>query len=125
MTQANETYISLETAKLLKDCGVESKLHYIHVLPNSWEVHNLDWDEDPTYDDFGDNEYYPAFSWQEILWEYPQKFFGEKSHYQVVVNYLTEFGYDYIACELLVFLQQKKYEEADEYFKNHTILIKK
>jgi hypothetical protein len=103
--KANKTDISLETAKLLKDCGVESKEYY-------WSgVNELDiYISDKPLANF-DNQVAPAYTWQQILWENRDKF----------LSGINIPAYDYY---LLKLLQQKKYEEADKYLREHTILIK-
>lgn len=68
-------------------------------------------------------ELYPAFTWQEILWEHTDKFFGDKNHYHVTVNNLEQLGYDYIATQILIDLMHKRYDKADLYFRQNCILI--
>lgn len=112
--QANKDHISFETAKLLKECGANNKEYYVwsesEIISkielqkeiNEWAhwVHLVD--------------KYPAFTWQEILWEYPQEFFGSDTKERLT-----------ICTWVMYLLQQKKYEEADLYFREHCILIKK
>ena len=122
--KANKTYISLKTAKLLKDCGIwsefvwcenEANKYYIPTKPiireklneNAWNIP------------------YPAFTWQEILWEYHEEFFSDRNF-----SYGAEYDYDwangnFIVVRLLQLLQQKQYKEADKYFRDNCILIKK
>lgn len=93
--KATKDYISLETAKMLSDGSkmINEKVFY-----------NVMWDELPPY------------SWQEILWEYPEEFFNNK--------YIQK-SYTTITETILSLLQQKKYEEADLYFRENCILISK
>lgn len=94
--KATKDHISFETAKLLKDCGIKNK----YVMRDN----------------------YPAFTWQEILWEHAEKFFGSET---IHINGMdTGFG-DYLEKprEILKLLQKKKYDKADEYFRKHCILI--
>jgi hypothetical protein len=117
--KANSTHISLETAKLLKDCELESKLvwckneanrYYIPAKPITREKSNENAWSIP----------YPAYTWQEILWEYPQEFFGEDA-------YDTFGGYCHtcrFTVDILDFLQDKEYDKADKYFRDNCILIK-
>ena len=105
--QANKTHISLETAKLLEDCGVESAKHWHETKYEGYKIEYGKVPEDNNNEEFTD---YPAFTWQEILWENADKFFG--------VIYERDFS-----KEILFLLQQKKYEEADKYLRDHCILI--
>ena len=111
--KATKDHISLETAKLLKDCGVESKEYYLCIgfyeTDNTIEYYIEDWIID---DESGDH---PAFTWQEILWEYNEIFFNNE-YLQKSTTLITQ--------TILTLLQQKKYEEADLYFREHCILIK-
>jgi len=140
--EANSTHISLETAKLLKDCRVESE--YKFFFDN--------YDKEELKCSISNNEHflqnivrtYSAYTWQEILWEYPKEFFGDKlinneywkDKYDVFdsVDYYsdghnellyTEIAYKRHSRIILDLLQQEKYNEADEYFRENCILIKK
>lgn len=110
--KANENGIGLETAILFKDCGVESK-HWYYMNHAGWHLRPKDKNKTPK-EMFGhfwsDNKYCPAFTWQEILWEHAEEFFG--------VIYERDFS-----KEILFLLQEKKYEEADLYFRENCILI--
>ena len=97
--EANKTHISLETAKLLRDCEVESE--YIFVTIN-YEIR------------------FPAYTWSEILWENAEKFFGEEYLDNEVKN-IKRPRYVVISIKILYILQQKKYEEADDYFREHCL----
>ena len=122
--QATKTHISLETAKLLKDCGVESRGVFVETLVNEWNYVPI------KADIIVNREGYklttlPAYTWQEILWENAEEFFGKK--------YIYCGGYSWAAFEeypkdILTIsshlLQQRKYKEADLYFREHCILIK-
>lgn len=87
--KATKEHISLETGKLLKFCGVTNSL----VFTNECDYEYLD--NGLTIVKPKENKYnvtkpflerfvlrfgseYPAFTWQEILWEYPDKFFGDE-----------------------------------------------
>ena len=119
--EANKDHISLETAKLLKDCGVESENLFIE-YKNSFNIRNKTKLEclflihlSGTY-----NRVYPAYTWQEILWEHAEEFFGE--------DYVYCGGYSLPAFkefpkDIILLLQQKKYKEADEYFRKNCIFI--
>ena len=111
--QANETHISLETAKLLKDCGVYSEYIFVksddtYVTPQTIKTDRLCFLEIET-----NLEYYPAFTWQDILWEHAEEFFEAR-------------GYELetILLYILSLLRQGKHEEADIYFREHCVLIK-
>lgn len=105
MTKANSTHISLETANLLKDCGVESEYWYILHKDGKkcWDIVNIE--------SLGPNEwidFYPAYSWKEILWEHAAKFFfNEKSQTEVILH----------------FLRMQMYDQADNIFKENCIFI--
>lgn len=106
--EANSTHISLETAKLLKDCGVESNSVFINTIEGDPDD---GWKISKSINGVGE---YPAYTWQEILWEYPILFFGneEGSEYYKSINILQK-------------LQDKEYDKADKYFRHYCILIKK
>ena len=151
--KTNKTHISLETGKLLKDCGVESKMayikedsEYIAVNIEHWEVVDGEWGDcrdivfKETEDSFEIQGFY-AYTWQEILWENAKKFFsyedlqiGHWSRCETVQNQdgtislgkvVAQGARDKsITTEILDLLQQNKYEEADEYFRKVCVLIK-
>jgi len=114
--KANSTHISLETAKLLKDCRVESE--YKFFFDN--------YDKGELKCSISNNKHflqnivrtYPAYTWQEILWEYDEEFFGENE----IKQNLSHIG---ITDTILFYLQRKEYDEADQYFRDNCILIKK
>ena len=102
--EATKDHISLETAKLLKG--------KVHNQPISCFFKSIKWDKyefvkydwwDYWYDDLYD---LPAYTWQEILWEYPYKF-----------------GSIQICERILLLLRIKEYKEADEFFRRNSILI--
>lgn len=103
--KANENGIGLECAKLLKDCGLESRcIFWNMVSPDKWI--------------FGDKNppitralvpILPAFTWQEILWKY-----------------YKEFGLEHPKdMDILVCLQSGDYEEAEKTFIESCVLINK
>ena len=124
--KTNETHTSLETGKLLKDCEINSKYSFIdnegkYIFANNGfillETRLIN----------NEKEFYPAFTWQEILWEYPEKFFGEN-----FVNPPNWWGegvqnmqYKFATIYIFNLLQDKKYNEADLYFRENCILINK
>jgi hypothetical protein len=134
--KANKTHISLETAKLLIDCGVESEYIFFTQNKKSFISNKKKNHRDG----------YPAFAWGEILWEYPDKFFGvgEKTknyfdgkEHEFLGGKLS-YSYDeggaiefttkesrYVALQIFSRLMQGKYEQADKYFRRNCILIKK
>lgn len=130
--KANSTHISLETAKLLKDCGVDSEYYYYQNELIHNELFYKIYDEHKGMGIYGIecqnkmmSKCYPVYTWQEILWEYPVLFFGEKGVRsatgltQIPVKY-----YEIYPNQILHLLQQKKYDEADKYFQDHCILTK-
>jgi hypothetical protein len=138
--KANITHISFETAKLLKYCkvGVQNEWYFILFNDNSTQSFNSKYENG----DWIQNDVIPAYTWQEILWEYPKEFFGDKlinnkyweDKYDVFdgVDYYydggnelsyTEIAYKRHSRIIVNLLQQKKYDEADEYFRSHCILI--
>jgi hypothetical protein len=147
--KANITHISLETAKLLKDCGVESQDWYCKLFIQRWDdifecqdIYLYIRDNikflSPNHDY---RKLYPAYTWNEILWEYPKEFFGKKWDFVTLFDLATEKEYvpSGWKCNSLVreqyyithtkyilhLLQQKKYNEADKYFRENCVLIKK
>lgn len=148
--KANKDHISLETAKLLKDCGVESECVWIHhhfatfeqkpKLQEGWSVRK------GTSLRVMSNELLPAFTWGEILWERAKEFFGSELiefryedgdelydflggdlRYPYSEGACMEFTckeYSYRAFEITLLLQEANYEGADLYFREHCILIK-
>jgi hypothetical protein len=136
--KANKTHISLETAKLLKDCGVKSEWWSVvdtiteerKIIPSpSSKYYGIETDyyccgkgEESRLEGKG---IWDIYTWQEILWENAEKFFGKENHYNVTINNLIDKnGFDYIATQILILLQQKKYDEADKYFRENCKLIK-
>jgi hypothetical protein len=111
--KANSTHISLETAKLL-----EGKLK----IDNEWGYYSTSYDNYTDYFISGNKHYwrtqpnYPAYTWQEILWEYTILFFGENEIEQDLSVGITDI--------ILFYLQRKEYDEADKYFRDNCILIK-
>ena len=107
--KANKNHISLETSKLLKDCGVESEWGYYTEAYDNYSDYKLSnnphfWKGQPNY---------PAYTWQEILWEDAEKFFGGGDSYR-----------ESCIIEILRLLQQKEYDEADKYFRDNCKIIK-
>ncbi|MBL7052082.1 MAG: hypothetical protein ISS01_03240, partial [Nanoarchaeota archaeon] len=118
--KANKTHISLETAKLLKDCGVESEYYWQESLIMSSLISDLrkgigwtgNWylkeakyasieDEDKIYE----GHLYPAYTWGEILWENAEKFFGEQD-----ICFPSKYAENHFVASILInLLQQKKY----------------
>ena len=124
--KANKTHISLETAKLLKDCRMESELYFAENEGFVVEKHKIDKSQD-----WKDGYFYPAYTWGEILWENAEKFFSKESTMKERNKKIGQPAlffdgpkYKYYTIILLELLQQKKYEEADLYFREHTILKK-
>ena len=114
--KATKDHISLETAKMLKDCGIESRDWYIkeRLGKKAWVISDK---ENVGPNDY--TEFYPAFSWQEILWEYHEQMFGEDNHTGVGLTFVSE----YHARNIVSYLQMEEYEKADEYFRENCILI--
>lgn len=109
MKSATKDYISIDTAILLKNCGIDSKYYYsmwywgnLYITQKIW-FSNSEWNM------------YPLFTWQEILWENGSKFFWEKDTQQVWICQRTIF----------IFLTENKYYEADKFFRENCILITK
>jgi hypothetical protein len=108
--KANKTYISLETAKLLKDCGDIPCNRQIYYSGYISEVGALVSELEEGV--------YPLFAWQEILWENAEKFFekGTNGYDKPMINVHTE--------KIIWYLRNKLYEEADVYFRKTCVLIK-
>lgn len=167
MSNTNTTHISLETAKLLKDCKINSESTY--QIQHSLNYYQTIGKKscglgDKVLRECGMDVEYPAYTWQEILWEFPAEFFGvtteeemekwenkyidclstgesfrnpyrceEKDaskdyHYCICpeCQYNSiNFDRQYHICtkHILKLLQQKKYDEADLYFRKKCILV--
>ncbi len=125
--KANNKHISLETAKLLKDCGIESELQFILFNNNTVQIFNSKYENG----DWIQNDSISAYTWQEILWENPKEFFGDEEKVVWVetctfANHLVSEKYTPgKSAYILDLLQEKKYNEADQYFRENCILIKK
>lgn len=117
--EANSTHISLETAKLLKDCKVESEWVFMNTIEGDPDD---GWKISKSINGVGE---YPAYTWQEILWEYPQEFFGEDV-YDTFGEYChtCNFHTCRFTVDILDFLQDKEYDKADKYFRDNCIYIK-
>lgn len=122
--KANETHIGLETAILLKECGVASNLSFAFAEKIETKVV---YTEDVPLGFYR----FPAFTWQEILWEYPKEFFGEK--YRLDDRYINEEtegieirkpAYKLIPELILGCLQDGYFGRADQIFKANCIIIK-
>lgn len=115
--KANKDHISLETAKLLKDCGVKSEYIFGYSMKGT--------ENDGYYlkkrtEKYLFTFYYPAFTWQEIEDE-AEEFLGVQ---EWTTKYDTPSYFEKVK-DLLYLRLEKKYDEADEYFREHCILIKK
>jgi len=113
--KANETHISLETAKLLKDYKVNSKYIFCSIgvkigcntLENQIYGYKRRIKNNVKFAHIV--PIYPAYTWDEILWKNDCKFF------------INEYKFD-LNCEaILHLLQQRKYEEADLYFRERCV----
>lgn len=139
--QATKEHLSLEINKLLKDCGIESK--YVYVILNrtrkgtQYEETKI-CERGMEWKFFKIKEVFPAFTWGEILWEYAEEFFGgATTKMQCPFPQFSKEALDFWKKDyddrqvipqeliLLFLLQQKKYDEADLYFRENCILIKK
>lgn len=114
MSNSIKNHISFETAKLLKDCGIESENSYQKQFALSYYTtigkngYGL---KDKILREIGEDVEYPAFSWQEILWKYEEEFFENGE----IVKHTQK---------ILLMLQAKMYQEADLYFRKNCILNK-
>lgn len=144
--KANRDHISLETARLLEDCGVESKFVFVDEIfrdDDRYYTYIATFSEE-ILENKKINKLTPAFTWQEILWEYSKEFFGE-DEYDTDTLYCTRVweawgyktmtdndferiyipNYQHHTNEIKSLLQQVRYTEADLYFRKNCILIKK
>jgi hypothetical protein len=123
--EATKDHISLETAKLLKDCGIESQYHFVRDREDAVDKFfcNSSWKEG--YQGIRQYDFYPAYTWGEILWEYPEKFFDEFFAKQMWRAIYLSSDYDDagLTAEILALLQRKKYHRADQFFRNNCVLI--
>lgn len=117
--KATKDHISLETAKLLKDCGMESKFLYIYELLSKEEYELILTEEYCTT-----NQVYPAYTWQEIE-DNAELFFGKKlvddGMFFITGDSKTE-AYILHIHKILDYRLDKKYVEADLYFREHNII---
>jgi len=81
---------------------------------------------------------YPAYTWQDILWEYALEFFGEdgmkpkEENEQYIdcdcsgrdMSFERHIVYPSITQVILFLLQQKNYEQAEKIFIENCILLK-
>ena len=117
--KANNTHISLRTAMLLKVCGVESDNSYDSCNVREDGISEYGYTTNyGSYADGDDRLPLPAYTWPEILWEHVDKFFGKG---------ISDRRIDKVEIlhSIVVLLQQKKYKEADKYFRKHCIFLKK
>ncbi len=134
--EATKDFISLETAELLKNCGIESKNYFVVITDNSHAVKSRGMGIYPKAESdiikltLDKAMAYPLYSWWEVLWKYADEFFGDadfggcpKCGYDWVCD--SCYAYTYHSLVILNQLQMKKYKEADEYFREHCILINK
>lgn len=150
--KANSTHISYDTNKLLRDCGcnIDSR-HWFLCVDNSYidHPHGVVFTELTKYDKAVDwartncKDSCRAYTWMDILWEHAEEFFGYgKIDTELLYCHRTwtawQYGtmteldfeseivpaYEFYTTNIKNFLQQKKYEEADLYFREHCILIK-
>lgn len=111
---ANRKFTSFETNKLLKGCSVESEYVYLQHKANDTIIFT---NKRCDYENNFGNNYnkeelndFPAFTWNEILWECSDEIlFGKYFHYT------------YIIVDILIFLNEKEYDKADEYLREKYI----
>lgn len=162
--KADKNGVGLECAKLLKDCGIKSEYAYIP-YNDEYTIDNIE------YWEFFDDKYGTgreivfakkdvtdrytilgiyAPTWQEILWKYHKKFFGDQhvvfnsssKEYENHENFQTwiatkkyredkwimsdkKIAYKVIPQQILEELQQEHYNQAERIFINNCILIKR
>ena len=121
--QATADHLSLETCKLLKDCGVESSMwwHYFEAeeldvagsceigMSGSGQFTETGW---LVLDQLESDDAIPCYTWSDVLWKHADKFFG--TYYAMS---LTE--------TILYWLQKGEYDYADNSVRQHCILIPK
>lgn len=116
--QATADHLSLETCKLLKDCGVESEYWYILHKDGKkcWDIVDRE--------SVGPNEwtdFCSAYTWSDVLWKHADKFFGS-SFVRLGRSILDEASL-IVPCYILRCLKEGDYERADQMFKDKCILI--
>jgi hypothetical protein len=117
--KANKTHISLETAKLLNDCGVGSK--YYWYLEHAKNLPDGEWiirgKEEYFPNQILKDYFCPAYTWQEILWENAKKFWDDKTngYGKPMIDVHTE--------KIIWYLRNTLYQQADKYFRDNCILI--
>jgi hypothetical protein len=127
--EATKDYISLETAKLLKGCPNSNCIY----IENAYSQYGSKKEEYGTViierelrTDIYRGKTYPAYTWQEILWEYPKEFFEETCiiKHPHIVDRFCYWNIERVTEEILKNLRLKKYDEADLFFRENCILIK-
>lgn len=116
--QATADHLSLETCKLLKDCGVESSLWWHYYVSDNLYIAGTCWmDLDPLESDAA----IPCYTWSDVLWKHADKFFGS-SFVRLGRSILDEASL-IVPCYILRCLKEGDYERADQMFKDKCILI--
>lgn len=115
---ATNKHISLEAAKLLKDCGLDANMYYWKSEMGIIEIVKV---SDEKYQQlvYLQAELYPAYTWAEILWKYHKEFFGNDVNKNSVL-----YAHERYPILILKYLQEGKVESADKYFRENCILIK-
>jgi len=130
--KATKNHISLETAELLKGCGVDSE--YVYAPQNSNYSFNYEIISKKELENIifrQDINDYSAYTWQEILWEYEDVFFSKEEYEFSPMSpgdtCDEDLRPDSIQApeKILSLLQQEEYEKADKHFVEHCVLINK
>lgn len=125
--KANQTRISLETAKIIKPIAKPSKKYFCDFGKLGVDILNHASNRLQKLR-YINTKIFPAYSWQEILWEYPKEFFGE----EIEDFSITQEGgivalpkYKGHTAIILNHLREKNIEKADRYFREECIFSKK
>lgn len=132
--KADKNGIGLETAKLLERWEIPPRKEYCVLMDIRFDklekdislikqgtrpFYKFDYKKYP-----GNNyyeAYYPAYTWQEILWVHAEEFFGKK---YVCSGGCSVPAYVYYSKIILVQLQRKEYQKAEQIFIDNCILLK-
>lgn len=129
MNIATKNGIGLETAKLFPITGIQAKYCFFKDI-NGYRIEKTDivkqilngisgkYNNNPEVRDI-----YPAYTWQEILWEHAEEFFGKKLNTEY--QHYRRSEYVIRTESILKALQQKDYEKAEQIFMDNCILINK
>lgn len=142
---ADKNGIGIEAAKLSRLHGIESRNSYMwNYIQKKYELQDIKYTKELIKLEIR-NKTFPAYTWQEILWEHAVEFFGEKIEkcdecgssggrlYQDYYGCKNEkclgeidtimMGWQDASLRILKELQKENYEEAEKLFIDNCILL--